>query len=175
MKSKTPSTKEETQIQQHVEMLRSDDGLKRKQAREFLVKNGSKSLPFIVVLLDSEKHKHRWEAMKVIAEISSPDSIPLLLNGLVDESGDIRWIASEGLIRVGKFSIKPILELITDKHDSVFVLNGAHHVISELNTKNLLPDDFPTKKLLRLLRVSGNPSNLKILVHNILANFDDFE
>ncbi len=171
MKTNTSLTEEETKLQKQVEKLQSDEGLKREQAREFLVKAGSKSLPFVTELLDSEKHKHRWEAMKVIAEIGTTDSIPVLLDGLVDESGDIRWIASEGLIRVGKFSVKPLLELILDKHDSVFALNGAHHIISELSKKDLLPDDFPDKELLRLLRVSGNPSNLKILVHKILANF----
>ncbi len=168
MKTKIPSTKEDPELEQLVKALCTEQGLKRQQARESLIKKGSKSIPQVKDLLDSEKHICRWEAIKVIAGIGSPETIPLLLDSLLDESGDIRWIASEGLIRTGKYSVKPLLELILDKHDSVFVLNGAHHVFSELNNKDLLPADFPTEELLNHLKVSGNPSSLKILAHKIL-------
>lgn len=111
------------------------------------------------------------ETFKVIAEIGSPESIPVFMEGLVDESGDIRWIASEGLIFTGKYSVKPLLELILDKHESVFVLNGAHHVFKQLNIKKLLPKNFPTEEILNLLKVSSNQSSLKVLVHKTLESF----
>lgn len=159
---------EKIKIQELVETLCGEEGLKRKEARNSLVKIGKPVLPSVKELLDSPKHIYRWEAMKVIAGIGSPESIPIFLEGLDDDSGDIRWIASEGLINTGKYAVKPLLELVLDKHDSVFVLNGAHHVIHVLNTKKMLPKDFPTKKLLDLLKVSSNPSSLKVLVHHTL-------
>lgn len=168
MNTETLPEKERMQMQEQLEILCSDDGLKRRDARKILVKEGISVLPYVMELLDSKKHICRWEAMKVMVEIGSPNSIPIFLESLSDESGDIRWIASEGLIHTGKYSVKPLLELILDEHDSVFVLNGAHHVFSVLNTKKLLPKDFPTKELLNMLRVTGNPSSLKVLVHQTL-------
>jgi len=173
MKTKIPSTKEDPELEQLVKALCTEQGLKRQETREALIKKGAKSIPQVKNLLDSQKHICRWEAIKVIAGIGSPETIPILLDSLFDESGDIRWIASEGLIRAGKFSILPLLELILDKHDSVFVLNGAHHVFSELNKKDLLPSSFPIDKLLDLLQLTGNPSGLKVLVHKILSNNKD--
>jgi len=168
MKTETIPQTEKIQIQELLEKLCSEEGLIRKEARNSLVKAGTPVLPYVLELLDSEKHIYRWEAMKVIAEIGSPESIPIFLESLNDDSGDIRWIASEGLIHTGKYSVKPLLELILDKHDSVFVLNGAHHIIHVLSIKKLLPKDFPTQKLLDLLKVSSNPSSMKVLVHHTL-------
>ena len=172
MKTEKLVQSEENEINELLEILCSNEGLKREEARKSLVKKSANSLPLVIELLDSEEHICRWEAIKVIAEINSPDSIPVLLETLTDESADIRWIASEGLIRMGTCSVKPLLEEILDKHDSVFVLNGAHHVFSELSNKQLLPSNFPVKKLLNLLKVSGNPSSLKILIHKILEGLN---
>jgi len=168
MKNEKLVQTEETEIKELLEILCSHEGLKREEARELLISKSEKSLPLVIKLLDSEEHICRWEAMKVIAEINSPSSIPVLLKALTDESADIRWIASEGLISIGSSSVKPLLKEILDKHDSEFVLNGAHHVFSELNTKQLLPSNFPVEELLNLLKLSRNPSSLKIAVHKIL-------
>ena len=168
MKTEKITKEEASIIQNSLDNLCSDNGLRRKEARKSLVEIGSSSIPLVMDLLDSPKHIFRWEALKVIAEIGSPESIPILLEALVDESGDFRWIASEGLVRIGKSTVKPLLKLILDKHDSVFVLNGAHHIFSELSTKKLLPDNFPTEEMLDQLKVSGNPSKLKVLVHKTL-------
>jgi len=175
MKTETIPQSEVTQVQKLLETLCSEEGLKRKEARKSLVKTGATVLPLVTKLLDSPKHIYRWEAMKVISEIGSPESISIFLDGLMDDSGDIRWIASEGLIHTGRYSVKPLLELILDKHDSVFVLNGAHHVFNELRIKKLLPKDFPVEKLLDQVKVSGNLSSLKVLVHQTLERIKQGE
>jgi len=165
MNTNSPQRNEETKIDELLEMLCSDDGLKRKEARKLLVESGKTVLPSVIELLDRPKHAHRWEAIKVIAEMHSPEAIPVLLEALTDDSGDIRWIASEGLIHTGHYSVKPLLELILEKHDSVFVLTGAHHIFNELKIKKSLPENFPAVELLNLLKASSNASSLRVLVH----------
>ena len=153
-----------------VQQLCNDDGHKRKNARKKLVAIGEQALKPVGDLLSHPKHVCRWEAMKVIEEIGDPKSIPVFIEALEDEKSDIRWIGAEGLIHTGKHALKPLLKAVAENYDSVFVLNGAHHVISELNGKKELPKDFPAKKLLSLLTNYSKEASLKVLVHEILSD-----
>lgn len=158
----------EKEIKELLDVLCNDDGHKRKEAREKLVAIGAKTLNYVKDLLDHPKHICRWEAMKVIQEIGDPESIPVFIEALDDDKSDIRWIAAEGLIRTGKYSVRPLLNEVLENDDSVFILNGAHHVFYELNEKELLPKGFPADKLLAVLKNPGNEASLKVLVHQIL-------
>ncbi len=168
MDTNTMNNLTEKEIRELMEILGDEDGRKRKNAREKLAAIGEHTLKYIKDYLNHPKHIYRWEAMKVIEEIEHPDSIPILINALNDDKSDIRWIAAEGLIKVGKYSLKPLLKAIAENYDSVFVLNGAHHIIYELEEKELLPKDFPAKELLSLLKRHSKEASLKVLVHNIL-------
>jgi len=170
MDSNTLQHSSEKEIKKLLELLCNDDGHKRKEAREKLVDIGESTLDYVKDLLDHEKHHCRWEAMKVIEEIGSPQSIPIFLEALDDDKSDIRWIAAEGLIRTGKYSIGPLLKAVAENYDSVFILNGAHHVFYELDERDLLPKGFPADKLLPVLKSSGREASLKVLVHSILRD-----
>ena len=100
------------------------------------------------------------------------ESIPVFLEALEDEKSDIRWIAAEGLINIGKDAVRPLIKHVAENYDSIFVLNGAHHIIYELEEKELLPENFPAKKLLFLLRSHSKEASLKVLVHNILNEME---
>jgi len=159
----------EKEIKELMEILGDEDGSKRKEAREKLVAIGESTLVYIKDFINHPKHICRWEAMKIIEEISDPESIPIFLEALEDDKSDIRWIAAEGLIKTGKYSLRPLLKLVAEKYDSVFVLNSTHHIIYELEEKELLPKNFPVKKLLALLKNPSKEASLKVLVHNILS------
>ncbi len=171
MNSKNLQVSNTSEIEKLVELLCNDDGHKRKKARQKLVALGENTLEYVTDLLEHPKHICRWEAMKVIEEIGMPESIPVFIEALDDDKSDIRWIAAEGLIRLGKYSLEPLLKEVTENYDSVFVLNGAHHVISELEVRKNLPKNFPAKKLLKLLKKPSMEASLKILVHNTLNEF----
>lgn len=160
--------KSESLIEQLVNDLGSDHGMKRKKARKALVAQGVKSIGVLTELVDNPRHIYRWEALKSLEEIGSPESIPVFINALDDDFSDVRWIAAKGLVQIGSKSLKPLLELILDKSDSVFVLSGAHHVIHGLREKDLLPEGFPTEKMLSLLKNPGWEESLKILVHRTM-------
>ena len=171
MKTDTLKLSKESKINELIEILGHEDGQKRKNAREKLVAIGEDTLHHIKDLLNHPKHIYRWEAMKVIKDIGATESIPVFLEALDDDKSDIRWIAAEGLIKTGKYSIQPLLRHVAENYDSVFVLNGAHHVFYELEEKALTPKNFPTKKLLSLLKNPGKESSLKVLVHQLLGEF----
>ena len=59
-----------------------------------------------------------------------------MINLLDDKEFEIRWIAAEGLIKIGRRSILPLLKSIRD-WKSTFILNkGAHHVLRSLLNEN---------------------------------------
>lgn len=163
---------QDSKIENLVETLCDEDGLKRKEAREQLVDIGESVLKHLKDVIDRKKHICRWEALKVMEEIGSPDSIPVFIEVLEDDKSDIRWIAAEGLIRAGKYAIIPLLKLIVEKHDSVFVLNGVHHVFYELKLKKQLPETFPADKLLSLFKKPDNGARLTVLAHSLLEDME---
>lgn len=160
----------ENEIQQLIDKLGSRSGTERKDAREKLVIKGGQALEQLEDLLDSPRYLIRWEAMKTMEEIGDPGSIPVFIGALEDDESEIRWIAAEGLIRIGIQSIGPILRTIIDKSgsNSVFVFAEAHHVFYELKKRGVLPEGFPVDKLLSVLKNPGWSENMKPIVFEIL-------
>lgn len=159
---------ESLNIDQLIEDLGSKDGMKRKKAREILVTKGNQAVDALTKLVDHRERIIRWEALKSLEEIGNPVSIPVFIQALDDDHSDIRWLAAEGLIKGKNKSLKPLLELILEKSDSVFVLAGAHHIIHKLHSEKLLPEGFPTKKMLSVLKNPGWEESLKVTVHQTL-------
>ena len=167
---KTIRNPEDLEIQHLLKTLRSKNGMERKKARQKLIAKGKNMIDFLTELLSHPKHIYRWEALKTIKEIGDPISIPLYIQALEDDENDIRWIAAEGLIKLGILSIKPLLETLIDKSDSIFILAGSHHVFYELNKAEKLPTGFPIEKLLSSLRNSGWIESIKPLAFELLNN-----
>ncbi len=159
---------DEPELQQLFEKLGSDDGLERKKTRNLLVAKGKESIDFLSKIITHPKHVYRWEAAKALEEMKHPEAIPYLLHALEDDKSDIRWIAAEGLINLGKKSIIPLLKALIEKSDSVFILEGAHHIFYDLHEKRSLPANFPAEKLLSLLKNPEWEDSVKPLAYEIL-------
>ncbi len=101
-------------------------------ARNALVKMGKMIIPQMHKLLTSKKEAIRIEAARIVELIADRKSIPLLIGLLDDTEFDIRWIAAEGLIKIGRRTIMPLLKSIRDGESSYFVNKGAHHVLINL-------------------------------------------
>lgn len=157
-----------SKIQELIKKLGSDNGLEREKARKALVEIGKDSIVSLKELLSHHKHIYRWEAVKTLEEIGDPLSIPLFIQAMEDEKSDVRWLAAKGLIKLGQLSIKPLLKTLEKKSDSVFVLEGAHHVFFDFSEMELLPKDFPIDKLLSALRNPEWVESVKPLVYEIL-------
>ena len=114
------------------ESLDSKNSVKKLAARNALVEMGKTIIPKLHRLLNSENALLRMEAAKIVELIADRRSIPFLINLLDDKEFEIRWIAAEGLIKIGRRAILPLLKSIRDGK-STFILNeGAHHVLLSL-------------------------------------------
>ena len=78
----------------------------------------------------NELLKH--EIANTVNLIADRKSIPALINLLKDPEFDVRWIAAEGLIKIGRKSIVPLLKTIRDEESSYFMNKGAHHILQSL-------------------------------------------
>ena len=109
---------------------------KKLAARNTLVRMGKTIIPKMHILLNSENDLLRMEAAKIVELIADRRSIPILINLLDDKEFEIRWIAAEGLIKIGRRSILPLLKSVRDGKSSFFLNKGAHHVLLSLLNEN---------------------------------------
>jgi HEAT repeat protein len=124
---------------------------KKLTARSNLVRIGKTIIPQLHKLLESENVLLRMEVAKIVELIADRRSIPILIRLLDDKEFEIRWIAAEGLIKIGRRSILPLLKSVRDGESSYFHNKGAHHILNSLlnesEKKKLKPlllslDDF---------------------------------
>lgn len=130
------------------ESLDSKNSVKKLAARSTLVGMGKSITPKLHKLLNSENGLLRMEAAKIVELIADRRSIPFLINLLGDKEFEIRWIAAEGLIKIGRPAILPLLKSIRDGKSSFILNKGAHHILLSIlkeDEKNKL-----TKLLLSL-------------------------
>ena len=71
----------------------------------------------------------------IICTVADKRSIPALINLLDDKEFNVRWIAAEGLIRIGRKSIVPLLLELRDGRNFMYP-RKAHHVLQSLLTKS---------------------------------------
>jgi HEAT repeat protein len=93
-----------------------------------------------------------WEAAKILGAIGDPAAADALAELLDHENHDIRWVAAESLIAIGREGLKQVLMLLLSKADSVAVQKGAHHVVSRFAREQ--PDES---------------------LNSLMASFDSFE
>ncbi len=108
------------------------NSVKKLAARNALQEMGKTIIPRLHGLLDSDNGLLRLEVAKTVALIADRRSIPVLIRLLDDIEFEIRWIAAEGLIKIGRRSILPLLRSIGSGDGSYYLNKGAHHVLNGL-------------------------------------------
>ena len=122
----------DNQISLIKELLYSNNSVKKIAARSDLVKMGKSLIPQLYKLLDSQNGLLRMEAAKIVELIADRKSIPFFINLLDDKVFEIRWIAAEGLIKIGRRSIVPLLTSVRDGKSTLIFNEGVHHVLLSL-------------------------------------------
>ncbi len=119
------------------------------KAKENFIKQGKAILPVMHKLMTSKYRVIRKEAIKIVRQIAHKSSIPAAIRMLNDPESEIRWIAAEALINMGRISIKPVLEALIFSGKSYFLRQGAHHVLAAL-----IQDEDPKelKQLIKAIR-----------------------
>ena len=121
--------------------LRSEDGIVRHKAREALTLIGRQAVGQLIPLLKDVEDDVRWEAAKALADVADARAASELVATLEDHNFGVRWLAAEGLIAIGRDALIPLLKTLIKKPDSVWLREGAHHVLHDLSKtslKNLL-------------------------------------
>jgi len=113
-------------------VLDDKDYKKMHNARLSLIKMGNTIIPQLHKLVKSENSLIRQEAAKLVQMASDRRSIPVLIILLDDKEYDIRWIAAEGLIRIGRKSIVPLLKAVMGGKTTLFSNKRVHQVLSVL-------------------------------------------
>jgi len=113
--------------------LSSKDSITRIKARESLVSSRRRAVPPLLKALSSKDQWVRWEAAKALSQIHDPSSVEGLVSALRDKMFDVRWLAAEGLIAIGRKSLVPLLRALIDNPDSVEIREGAHHVLHDMS------------------------------------------
>ncbi len=118
--------------------LGSKDGTQRERARGALVKIGKPAVPSLVGLLSAQEQHARWEACKALVSIKDSSAADPLVNALMDDSMEIRWLAAEALIALGRKALRSLFADLEVHFESVFLREGAHHVLHALERRDLL-------------------------------------
>lgn len=71
------------------------------------------------------------EVDKIIHLVADSRSIPALINLLDDNEADVRWIAAESLIRIGRKSIIPLLKSVSNGRKFVYPAK-IYHILQYL-------------------------------------------
>lgn len=128
-----PPTSEE--ILAAASALSSRDGVQRVRGRQRLVAMGEAAVPVVVAALQKGSRRVRWEAAKTLAQIHSPAAASALVQALDDKDPDVRWLAAEGLVALRRRGLEAVLQGLIDNSGSVWMREGAHHVLRALGER----------------------------------------
>jgi HEAT repeat protein len=117
--------------------LGSQDGLVRVKARKSLVSIGGPAVKLLVKALASKKAWVRWEAAKTLGQIGDAKATGALIAALEDRMFDVRWLAAEGLNAIGHEALVPLLQALKERPDSLWLREGVHHVLHNMEGGHL--------------------------------------
>ena len=137
-RSPKPSAAVLSAISSHLDAIRSSDGTTRENARQALVFSGKQAVNPLIKMLSDANHQTRWEAAKALGEIADPKAASSLVRSLEDKEFDVRWLAAVGLIAIGREALVPLLKALSRRADSIWLREGAHHVLHDLSKKGFL-------------------------------------
>lgn len=124
-----------------IRRLSCRDGAIRRQARSLLARRSAAALPGLVHALTTGPDLERWEASKTLRMIAHPSSAPALVRAMrLDDDYGVRWNAAEALIAMGRKGLPPLLIALANYSQSVWLRQGAHHVVSELTHHGEVPE-----------------------------------
>lgn len=115
-----------------VDWIGGPDWQLRRIARDELVLRGEGAVDALVAATRSRGADTRWGAAKALREIHDSRSAPALIDMLEDTNSTVRWSAAEALIAIGKPAVAPVLRRLIVNPGSVWLHEGAHHVLQRL-------------------------------------------
>jgi HEAT repeat protein len=127
-----------TDIPSLIKFLGDIDGFIRMHARKALICIGKPAVPELIKTLADDDPQIRWQVIKVLEGIGDPSAASALVERLMDENPGVRWAASEALIALQKAAVSPLLEALLRDFDSLWLRQGAHHILHVLKARGEL-------------------------------------
>ena len=152
--------------------LSSKTGLVRQRARQALADIGAPAVPGLVQALKSSNPDERWEAANALSQIHDPSSAPALVEALDDPKFGTRWLAAEGLAAIGPAAVVPILKALLGGSKSIWLRDGAHHVLQALSKDESLPGQ--AQPVLEALEGPEPSNTVPIAAGKALASLSGF-
>lgn len=139
-----------------VRRLGSSDGPTRVGARTELVEMGEPAVGALMLLLALGHDQERWEAAKALTQMNRHSGAPALVCALEDTNFGVRWLAAEGLIRLGRKGLPALLWALVHHPESWWLKEGAHHVLFVLAKRKT---NAPIAGVLRALDGLTSPAH----------------
>jgi HEAT repeat protein len=152
-------------INRLLDKLTIRDGIQRQDARQQLVDMGKPAVPYLIKALRSPNERVRWEAAKALGQIRDPIAAPALVQTLEDDESAVRWLAAKGLIALGRAGLGSLLEALEGHSDSLWMREGAHHVLHTLIREGMADDAIPVMEALEDIEPS---IEVPIAAYNVL-------
>jgi HEAT repeat protein len=122
------------------ELLHHDSSFVRDAASDALLDlPAAAGFAVLTRLRDDEDRDVRWYVYEAVASAVTPwdpraeNAVPMLAGGLRDEDFSIRWVASNGLLRIGARAVVPVLEEIARGEASATFHEAARRVLSRVD------------------------------------------
>ncbi|GFM38222.1 HEAT repeat domain-containing protein [Desulfovibrio psychrotolerans] len=165
---------DDTNVKFLVELLESNNGLIRRNARLALMEMGSAAaIPLSKTLMNSGQDQARWGAAKALGAIVDPRTIPALVSALDDTDPDVGWLVVLALKKFKKSAWKLMLhKLIENGGTSARLRKGVRHVFTGQRAQGF--DDL-LKKLMRALEDAAHPDEGIIIAAEILMHIRNEE
>ena len=129
--------------------------------------HGFRAVKPLLEMLGSRNQQSRWDAAKELSLIHDPDTADALVALLTDHNPDVRWLASDGLIAMGRRALIPLLAGIEDNADSVWMRDAAHRILRVFVDEGL---DNRLGRLLNSLESGAQLFEVPVVAHTILAD-----
>lgn len=115
-----------------LEALKSGDRQVMGAAADALQAVGSATVSSVLPLTGDRDEQLQWHAYKVLSTTADRSAVPALIAGLESRNSGIRWLAAEGLVKVGRPALRPLLERLTGEKLSVWLRNGVVHALNKI-------------------------------------------
>ncbi len=113
-----------------VQQLAENDGVTRERARRSLVTLGAAAVEPLLVALTSKKSRVRYEAAMCLRDLGDRRAIDGLVEALADRTFEVRWVAAEALIGIGRGVVPAVLRALMEDSGSTWLRDGCRHVLS---------------------------------------------
>ena len=124
-----------------IDDLRDGTAKQHKYVRHELVDIGPAAVPGLIEALQSPEVHVRWEAARVLGELRDPEAAGALVAAMQDPDIGVRWTAMESLIAMRRQAMRPLLQALTTDFGSVWLREGAHHILHHFKKHGMLTID----------------------------------